>query len=153
MRVIAIVAATAALLVGCSGGGDDSASSTPPANQPSTTAPATVEVPAPTTQAEDKPGLAAADVVAAFKTAKLPVTHARDNSRNCEGLQLGCLEMITTDDITVTTWADSPSMEAYAHGFGTEAFVAWNVVLQYAAARTPAKLRPRYQQVLTKLAG
>lgn len=151
MKLIVIVAAVLGLLVGCGSGGEDqSASTAPTVSQPSTP---TVEVPAPTTPAEDKPGLAAAEVVAAFTAAKLPVQHARNNSKNCETMQLGCLEMITTDDVTITTWGDAAPMEAYAQAFGQDAFVLRNVVLQYAGARTPAAARPKYQLALTRLAG
>lgn len=92
-------------------------------------------------------------MLAAFRSANLPVRNPRDNSKNCDAQQLGCLEMTTTDDVTITTWGDAAPMEAYATAFGTEAFVLRNVVLQYAGAKTPAAMRPQYQAALTKLAG
>lgn len=146
--MIAIIAAAVLLVAGCS-----SNEGSPAAVQPTTavsSAPPSTATPPPV---EETPGLAAAEVVAAFQAAKLPVRRPRDNSKNCDAMQLGCLEMITTDDVTITTWGDAVSMEAYAQASGTEAFVLRNVVLGYAAARTPATLRPKYQLALTRLAG
>lgn len=150
-KLVVVLVAVVGLLAGCSGGGDAPASTAPAASQPATTTP-TVE-PSTPPPVEDTPGLAAAEVLAAFTKAKLPVRNPRDNSKNCVSMQLGCLEMITTDDVTITTWGDAVTMEAYAQAYGMEAFVLRNVVLQYAAAKTPATARPKYQAALTRLAG
>lgn len=149
MKLVALVIVLAGLLVGCGGSGEDRSASTAPVASP----PSPVQVPVPTTPADDKPGLAAAEIVAAFTAARLPVRHARNNSKNCVEQELGCLEMISSDDLTITTWGDAVAMEAYAQAFGPDAFVLRNVVLQYAAARTPAAARPKYQLELTRLAG
>lgn len=150
MRVIAIIAAAVVLLTGCSGSKETPAASQPPASS----VPATVVEPtSPPASSEEPRGYSAAEVLAAFKAAKLPVRNARDNSTNCESMQLGCLEMLTTDDVSITTWGDAVTLEAYAQAYGKEAFVANNVVLSYAGARTPAKMRPKYQAALTALVG
>lgn len=150
--MLVIVAVMLGLLVGCGGSGEDNAASTAPVSTP-TPVSVVPEESVPTTPADDKPGLAAAEVVAAFTAAKLPVRHARNNSKACVEQELGCLELISTDDVTITTWGDAVAMEAYAQAFGAEAFVLRNVVLQYAGAKTPAAMRPRYQLALTRLAG
>lgn len=146
MRVIVIIAAVVLLAAGCSNQ-DSPLPAAPTQSSTATAAPAPSTSSTPT--AEEKPGLSAAEVVAAFQAAKLPVRRPRNNSANCETMQLGCLELITTDDVSVTTWSDSVAMETFAQAYGKEAFVSGNVVLSYAAARTPASLRPKYQQVLT----
>jgi hypothetical protein len=152
MRMIASTIAAVLLVAGCSSNDESSPSPAPTSQPPATSAPTPEPSSATPPPVEETPGLAASEVLAAFMTAKLPVRHARNNSKNCETQQLGCLEMVTTDDVTITTWGDSVAMETYAQAFGTEAFVLRNVVLQYAAAKTPATMRPKYQAALTKLA-
>lgn len=149
MRVIAIITAAVLLVAGCSSNEGSPAAVQPTVAATSSAAPSTATPP----PVEETPGLAAAEVVAAFQAAKLPVRRARNNSKNCETQELGCLEMVTSADVTITTWGDAVSMEAYAQAFGADAFVLRNVVLQYAAARTPAAARPKYQLALTRLAG
>ncbi|MET9313841.1 hypothetical protein ABZX12_18670 [Kribbella sp. NPDC003505] len=149
MRGVAVIAAAVLLAAGCSSN-DEGGPSPAPTSQPPV---ATAEPTANTPPAEETPGMSAAQVVQAFTKAKLPVRNARNNSANCDAQQLGCLELISTDDVTITTWGDAASMEVYAAAFGADVFVIRNVVLQYAAARTPATLRPRYQLALTRLAG
>jgi hypothetical protein len=148
MRAIAITIAAMLLVAGCSS--NDDPASPPVASQPPTAA-ASAPVETPKPPPEVPAGLGAAEVVEAFKAAKLPVRNPRDNSKNCEEMQLGCLELMTTDDISVYTWDDAAAQQKFAAVFGKEVFASGNVVLSYAAARTPAKLRPRYQQVLAGL--
>ena len=149
MRLIAIVAAVL-LVAGCSSNDEGSPTPAPTSQPPAATPEPSSATPPPV---EETPGLSAAQVLQAFTKAKLPVRNARNNSRNCDAQQLGCLELISTDDVTITTWGDAASMEVYAAAFGADVFVLRNVVLQYAAARTSAALRPKYQLALTRLAG
>lgn len=148
MRVIALAAAAVMLVAGCSSGSED-----PPAaasQQPAaSTVPATVEE---STPAEEEPvGLTAAEVLTAFQQAKLPVRHPRDNSNNCDAMQLGCVQLTTTDDVSIYVFVEAAAMENFAASFGKDAFVSNNVVLSYAGAKTPATMRPKYQAVLTGL--
>jgi hypothetical protein len=150
MRVIAIVAAVVMLAAGCSS--EDS----PPAAAPtsaSVEAPSSSTEPAESSEPPDGPHYhrSADEVLAAFTAAKLPVREPRDNSKNCDELQVGCVQLMTTEDVSIYIFVDAASREIFAGSLGRDAFVYGNVVLSYAAARTPVALRPRYQQVLTAL--
>lgn len=143
MRVIAITAAAVLLAAGCA---NDQVSPPAASTSPSTSTPVKA-TPKPSPPASTPVKLTAEQVVAAFAAAKLPVRNPRDNSRNCESL--GCAELTTTDDISVYTWDDPAAQKRFVTSFGpTRAFSLGNVVLSYAAARTPAAARPKYQQVL-----
>ena len=87
----------------------------------------------------------------AFQQAKLPVRKARDNSANYESQQLGCIQLTTTDDVSVYSFATVDEAKAFVAASGTEVYSSGNVVLSYGAARTPAALRPRYQKILDGL--
>jgi len=145
MRVIAIVAAVVMLAAGCS------SENSPPAAAPTSTSTTPTEEPVEIpTPVEFTPGPYTADeVLAAFQAAWLPVRNPRDNSKNCE--ELGCLQLMTTDDVSIYTWGDSVPMELFAHELGKDAFVLGNVLLQYAGARTPEKMRPKYEAALTAM--
>jgi hypothetical protein len=144
MRAIAITTAAVLLAAGCA---NDQASPPTASTSPSTST-SVKATPKPNPPATSAPAkLTAEQVVAAFAAAKLPVSNPRDNSRNCESL--GCAELTTTDDISVYTWDDPAAQKRFMTAFGpTRAFSLGNVVLSYAAARTPAANRPKYQQVL-----
>lgn len=140
MRVIAIIAAVVLLSAGCA---NDQASPPAASTSPSSTPSTATTKPSPPAPAK----LTAEQVVAAFAAAKLPVRNPRDNSKNCASL--GCAQLATTDDISVYTWDDPAAQKRFVTAFGpTRAFSLGNVVLSYAAARTPAAARPKYQQVL-----
>lgn len=146
VRLVA-VAAGVLVLAGCGGGESPAVQDTPAA---ATTAPA----PASSSSSAEVDGhsvMSVAQVVDAFQKAKLPVRSPRDNSDNCEDLQLGCIQLTTTDDISVTSFATPAEAEAFAAASGSETYSSGNVVLGYAAARTPAALRPKYEKVLAGL--
>jgi hypothetical protein len=133
------VAALVLLLTGCSGVSekvDRLMSSTPAA--PSTTASA--------------PGVTAQQVIDEFAAKGLSVPKPRDNSQqNCTTYK--CSQLVTTDAITVVTFADEAAATKYAdamNGAGG-AFRHKLVVLSYAAAKTPQADRPRYEAALTAL--
>jgi hypothetical protein len=90
-------------------------------------------------------------VVDAFQAAGLSVPHARDNSANCA--QLGCVQQVTTDAITVLTFKDAAGAAKVASGYGADAHQQGTVVLEYAAAKTPAADRPKFEAALAKLVG
>jgi hypothetical protein len=150
MRVLLGVAVAALLLTGCSG--SDDANDAPPATAPVTTAAVTTETPAAVdTPIDGHQVLSAVNVLQGFKAAKLPVRNDRYNDAYCESMKVGCIELLTTDDISIFTFADPTAQEVFAAAYGEEAFSSGNVVLSYAAARTPAALRPKYEKVLTGL--
>lgn len=96
-------------------------------------------------------GPTAEKVVDAFQLAGLKVPHARDNSANCAAL--GCTQQVTTDAITVLVFPDAASATKVAAGYGADAHQQGTVVLEYAAAKTPADDRPKYEAALAKLVG
>lgn len=144
MRVIAIIAAAVVLLTGCSGSKEEPAATQAPAS----TAPARET---PVTPAKATTPLTGNEVIVEFAAANLPIGNVRDNSKNC--VKLGCVELVTTDDVSIYVWHDAAAQKHFATTFGSEAFSAGNVVLEYAGARTPAKMRPKYQAALTELVG
>jgi hypothetical protein len=138
--IAAVVLGAGVLLAGCGGG--------VPAGHPATAT--VVTTGASITQAPSA-GPTAQRVVDAFKAAGLRVPNPRDNSGHCESL--GCTQMITTDAVTVLSYADPAKAKDYAVKAGTEAHQAGSVVLSYLAARTPAADRPKYEAELSKLGG
>lgn len=143
MRVLLGVAVGVLLLAGC--GGSNDAADAPPAPVAVST-PAAAETPIDGHQV-----LTTAIVLAGFEAAGLPVRNARDNTANCEGLQLGCIQLMTTDDVSIVTFADPAAQQMLAESYGVDGFSSGNVVLSYVAARTPAANRPKYEQVLAGL--
>lgn len=92
----------------------------------------------------------AADVVAAFQAAGLPASNERDNTANqCEpDGAYKCSEWVTTDDISVgkfTSTEQFDTMKKYG------AYMNGDIVLSYAAARTPEADQPKYEAALDKL--
>jgi hypothetical protein len=81
--------------------------------------------------------------------ASLGIRNPRDNSANCASL--GCTELTTTDDISVYVWDDPAAQAHFAKVFGAGAHSSRNVVLSYAAARTPEKMQARYEKALSSL--
>jgi hypothetical protein len=142
-RITAVLAlGVLVLATGCGGGGS---ASQPPA--PVTTAAAASSP----TEVDGHMVLTAVLVVNGFKAANLPVRNERDNSKNCESQGLGCIELTTSDDLSIYTFYDRAAQEAMAASFGEDAYSSGNVVLQYAGARTPAAMRPKYEKVLDTL--
>ncbi|MEV6413824.1 hypothetical protein [Kribbella sp. NPDC051718] len=148
-----LAALTAAFLLltiaACSSNNEPAASTSQ-----STTIASTTPTAAPTTTASEIDGhnvLSAVNVLQAFQAAGLPVRNERYNDEACDTQQLGCMELLTTDDISIYTWADEAAQANFATTYGDAAYSSGNVVLSYLAQRTPAKLRPKYQAVLDKL--
>jgi hypothetical protein len=97
-------------------------------------------------------GPTAQEVVDAFIEAGLRAPKPRDNSRNCTGDGgLGCLQLITTDAISVYSWPTEASAQNYLAAAGDDLHGKGLIVLSYAAARTPKADRPKYEAVLNKL--
>ncbi|MER7077154.1 hypothetical protein SAMN02982929_06628 [Saccharopolyspora kobensis] len=93
---------------------------------------------------------AAQQVVDQFVRDGLPVPHPRDNSeRSCP--QLGCAQLITTDVVSVLSFADESAATRFAARFGPDAFSRGPIVLQYAAARTPEDRRAQFESSLEAL--
>lgn len=130
------VAALVLLLSGCSGVADKVNTL-----MSSTTA-------APTTTSSVS-AVTAQQVVDEFAAKGLPVPNPRDNSKNCS--TQGCSQLITTDAISVVTFADDAAATKYVETAARDAFRHKLVVLSYTAARTPAADRPKYEAVLTSL--
>lgn len=145
-RLIAVAAAGVLALAGCSGGESPAVRDTPAAVTTVTTPPPASSTP----EVDGHQVLTTAIVLEGFAKAKLPARNQRDNSKNCES-GLGCIQMVTTDDVTIYTFADPSAQQAIAAAFGEDAFSSGNVVLQYAAAHTPVTMRPKYERVLAGL--
>ncbi|MER7012126.1 hypothetical protein ABT324_11945 [Saccharopolyspora sp. NPDC000359] len=95
-------------------------------------------------------GPAAQRVVDQFVRDGLELPNPRDNTaRNCP--QLGCEQLITTDVVSVLSFADESAAARFAERFGPDAFHRGPVVLQYAAARTPQEQRARFEASLAVL--
>jgi hypothetical protein len=112
------------------------------------TQPETAPTAATSTPIDGHSVMSVAQVIDAFRRAKLPVRKPRDNSGNCESLRLGCVQLTTTDDVSVYSFATVAEAKAFAITSGAEVYSSGNIVLSYGGARTPATLRPRYQEVL-----
>jgi hypothetical protein len=96
-------------------------------------------------------GVTAHAVGDTFAAAHLPAPHPRDNSGNCQSL--GCSHLVTTDAVSVYQWPDVAGARKHAQTVGDQGFQAGTIVLSYAAARTPAKDRPKYEAALRKALG
>lgn len=90
-------------------------------------------------------------VIAAFQEAGLPLPELRDTSPQCAESLPGCVERITTENISVLAFDNEADAIAYAEGFGTDAFRRGLVVLSYAAAGTSEEDRAAYEQVFEGL--
>ncbi|GAA4399084.1 hypothetical protein GCM10023153_24730 [Ornithinibacter aureus] len=100
-------------------------------------------------------GPLASEVIAAFKEKGLPVTEPRDNTeQNCYGVVHECVMLMTTEDVSVYEFANERDATAFLKSWGAaNAHQEGVIVLSYLAARTPDKLRPRYEAALTTLMG
>lgn len=119
-----------------------------------TPAPATTVTSAPTqTPLDGHHTLTGWQVHEAFLAAKLPAANPRENTQLCTGQNLGCSQVITTDNLSIYVFdgKDSPAQVAFAKLYGKNSYSSGNVVLSYAAARTPEANRQRYQKVLDGL--
>jgi hypothetical protein len=126
------------LIGGCGSDGDDTA-----------TAGAAVTSAPPVVSSQAAVGPTAQQVVDAFDRAGLPVPNPRDNSGNCK--TSGCVQLVTTDAVSVYTWPTEAAAQHQVDVAAGEAHRRGLVVLSYAAARTPAEDRPRYEAELAKL--
>lgn len=89
----------------------------------------------------------AREVVDAFAAAGLPVPEPRDGA--CAAAH--CSELMTTDAVSVYVFPDEASAAAFADAHAPDAHRIGVVVLDYAAARTPADDRSQYENALTNL--
>ena len=80
-----------------------------------------------------------------FQDSGLSAGNPRDNSAGCA--QLGCERMVTTDAITVLTFETRAKAVGYA-AQAPDTYQWGRFVLSYAAARTPADVRPQYETQL-----
>jgi hypothetical protein len=140
-RFVPAVAALVLLLTGCSGVTDKVD------RLMSSTSAATS-----TTTAGSPAAVTAQQVVDEFAAKGLPVPKPRDNSQqNCSTYK--CSQLVTTDAITVATFADEAAATKYADAMAGAggSFRHKLVVLSYAAAKTSASDRPKYEAALTAL--
>lgn len=115
------------------------------------TYPATL-VECPNPGGDDRPevvGVSAQEVVDVFAAADLAVPEPRDTTAGCT--ELRCASRVTTDAVTVLTFAEEPPAIAYEEGFGEGAHRDGLVVLSYSAARTPEADQAAYEAVLAEL--
>jgi hypothetical protein len=139
-RVAVLLLIVAAATACTSADSDDS-----PASASSPTTPTSSAAPSADVAVPD-----ASEIVSAFTSAGLPAPNPRDNTAgNCPDLQ--CVQLVTTDAISVYTFSSEGPAVHFAEAFGTEAHRDGLVVLSYAGARTPAADRPKYEQVLAEL--
>ncbi|SDD59046.1 hypothetical protein [Actinokineospora iranica] len=91
-------------------------------------------------------------VVDRFIAAGLPAANPRDNTKqNCDSLR--CLQLITTDAISVYSWPDETAAQHQVDVSSGNAYRQGTIVLSYGAARTPQANRPRYEAVLKDVVG
>lgn len=98
-------------------------------------------------------GPLASEVIAAFKAKGLPVSEPRDNTQqNCYGKVHECVMLMTTEDVSVYEFANEADGQGFVKVFGApNVHQKGTIVLSYLAARTPERLRPRYEAALTQL--
>ena len=85
----------------------------------------------------------AADVVAYFDGAGLSVRNPRIN--DCSAFP-GCVELVTTDDVSVLRFDTVEHAAAVASKWAGDGHRAGRVVVSFLAARTPETTRPAYAQ-------
>lgn len=141
---LALLAAAAGMLAACDTSDSDSA-----ANSATQQTSSTSSIPT-----ASGTGLTAWQVVDSFIAAGLPAPNPRDNSGNCTGDGgLGCVQLITTDAISVYSWRTEATAQHQVDVAGGGAYRKGLIVLSYVAARTPEADRPRYEAVLNQLLG
>ncbi|MFY1627301.1 hypothetical protein ACN261_16780 [Micromonospora sp. WMMD723] len=96
---------------------------------------------------------AARKVVDAFTAAGLKVPDPRDRSKDCgpNGTGVGCAQLMVTDAVSVYVFPDEASATNQTEVWGTKAYRAGAVVLNYLGTRTSAAEQKRYNDVLAKL--
>ncbi|MBX7431128.1 hypothetical protein JDV09_03235 [Mycobacterium sp. Y57] len=105
----------------------------------------------------------AQQVVDAFIAAGLPATDPRDNTNNmCDSVSVPCVQLITTDDVSVYQFADEEPASKWAGGLSGTAVADGGmykrglIVLRYNLGGSnptdPAAI-PQYQAVLDALVG
>ncbi|WP_190815010.1 hypothetical protein [Saccharopolyspora pogona] len=93
----------------------------------------------------------AQQVVEQFERDALAVPNPRDNTaQNCA--QLGCVQLVTTDAVSVLSSADESAASTFASKLGGSAHQAGTIVLRYDAAKTPADQRAAFEASLKKSA-
>jgi hypothetical protein len=93
------------------------------------------------------------EVVTAFAAAGLPVLEPRDNTAGNCGSR-ACVQMITTENVTVLSFVDDAAAATYVSTWGpADLHQQGQVVLSYAAARTPEAERPLYEAALATFLG
>ncbi|MGI5159215.1 hypothetical protein [Microbispora sp. CA-102843] len=95
----------------------------------------------------------AQDVVQRFSDAGLSVPSPRDNSHNCDELQLGCIEFVTTESVTVMRFADETAAKEGASAYGKDTYQQGVYVLSFGAQRTPEDQRRRFTSELNRMVG
>ncbi|MEV5543100.1 hypothetical protein AB0L13_40395 [Saccharopolyspora shandongensis] len=93
----------------------------------------------------------AQQVVEAFQRDGLAVPNLRDNTaQNC--VQLGCVQLVTTDAVSVLSFADESAASTFAGKLGEGAHQSGTIVLRYDAARTPKDQRAKFESSLAGIA-
>ncbi|WP_397545617.1 hypothetical protein [Saccharopolyspora rosea] len=92
----------------------------------------------------------AQQVVEQFERDGLPVPNPRDNTeQNCP--QLGCAQLMTTDAVSVLSFADEAAAGGFAGKLGESAHQEGTIVLRYDAARTPEDQRVKFERSLAAM--
>ena len=107
---------------------------------------------APTTSADS---VTAEDVFWAIRGAGLPATDPRDNSQTMCG-NVGCVQLMTTDDVSIYQFPDPDSAARWASGFDSSGYRNGTVVLLFnEGGSNPTDVAdiPRYKDILDGLMG
>lgn len=94
-------------------------------------------------------GVTPVQVYDAFKSADLPVVNPRDNTENACASMPSCVALETTDSISIYKFnseKDATTFAAPGSGYRNK-----DIVLSYAAARTPESEQPKYEAALDQL--
>ncbi|MDA0250712.1 MAG: hypothetical protein O3A42_07115 [Actinobacteria bacterium] len=96
--------------------------------------------------------LTAGQVIDAFVAAGLPANAPRDNSGRCQSI--GCVRLITTDDVSVYQFPDPASASKWADGLADSGYLSGLIVLRFnvgGSSPTDPAAVPRYEAVLDGL--
>lgn len=100
--------------------------------------------------------LSAEEVVDAIVGAGLPAADPRDNSANGICQDIGCVQLITTDDFSVYQFADAASAHKWAGGFSDSGYLNGLIFMRYNSSGshpTDPAMIPEYNRILDQLQG
>ena len=100
-------------------------------------------------------GVTAEEVFWAIREAGLPATDPRDNSQNMCG-NVGCVQLMTTDDVSIYQFPDPDSAAKWASGFESSGYRNGTIFLRFnVGGSNPIDVAniPRYKDVLDGVMG